>query len=96
MLEENIKELLKVLEFKPKNGTNNIYEKKYNNCNYKIIVDFNNKKINYGAKIKIGNATTSNFAKPENFVVLECVNRLLKKGYNPKNIEEDIVEILIY
>lgn len=30
MLEENIKELLKVLEFKPKNGTNNIYEKKYN------------------------------------------------------------------
>lgn len=87
MLEENIKELLKVLEFKPKNGTNNIYEKKYNNCNYKIIVDFNNKKINYGAKIKIGNATTSNFAKPENFVVLECVNRLLKKGYNPKNIE---------
>ena len=46
-----------------------------------------NKKINYGNEIVIGNATTSNFSKPENFVVLECVDRLLEKGYKPKNIE---------
>lgn len=87
MLEENIKALLKVLGYKPKNGTNNVYEKQYRNCNYVITIDFNNKKIDYGTKIKIGNATTSNFAKPENFVVLECVNRLLEKGYKPENIE---------
>ncbi len=87
MLEENIKALLKVLGYKPKNGTSNVYEKQHSNCNYAITVDFNNKKIDYGTKIKIGNATTSNFAKPENFVVLECVNRLLEKGYKPENIE---------
>lgn len=87
MLEENIKLLLKSLGYTPKNGTNNIYEKQYNNSSYAIIVDFNNKKIDYGTKIKIGNATTSNFSKPENFVVLECINRLLEKGYKPENIE---------
>lgn len=27
-----------------------------------------------------------NFSQNENFVVLECVNRLLDKGYNPENI----------
>ena len=87
MLEENIKLLLKSLGYIPKNGTNNIYEKQYNNSSYAIIVDFNNKKIDYGTKIKIGNATTNNFSKPENFVVLECINRLLEKGYKPENIE---------
>lgn len=87
MLEENIKALLKVLGYKPKNGTNNVCEKQYSNCNYVITIDFNNKKIDYGTKIKMGNATTSNFVKPENFVVLECVNRLLEKGYKPENIE---------
>ena len=31
--------------------------------------------------------TTSNFEHPENFVVLECVCRLLEKGYRPEHIE---------
>ena len=88
MEENKIKELLEILNYIPKNGTNNIYIKKYSDYNnYKIEVDFNKKKINYGDKIAIGNATTSNFSKPENFVVLECVNRLLEKGYKPENIE---------
>jgi hypothetical protein len=30
--------------------------------------------------------TTSNFSQPENFVVLECVNRLLEKGYEPQHL----------
>lgn len=42
--------------------------------------------INYGKSIKIENKTTSNFSNEENWVVLECVDRLLVKGYNPKNI----------
>lgn len=88
MEENKIKELLNFLNYTPKNDTNNIYIKKYTaHNNYEIQIDFNNKKINYGNEIVIGNATTSNFYKPENFVVLECVDRLLEKGYKPKNIE---------
>ncbi|MEM0201528.1 MAG: N-6 DNA methylase, partial [Candidatus Micrarchaeaceae archaeon] len=37
-------------------------------------------------KIHIGDLTTSNFENPENFVVLECVDRLLTLGYSPENI----------
>lgn len=88
MTENNIKNLLIALNYKPKNGTNNIYIKNYtSNENYNIEVDFNEQKIYYGDKINLGNTTTSNFSKPENFVVLECVNRLLEKGYKPENIE---------
>ena len=36
--------------------------------------------------ILLGDLTTSNFENPENFVVLECVNRLLEIGYKPENI----------
>ena len=36
--------------------------------------------------IQLGDLTTSNFENPENFVVLEVVNRLLEKGYKPENI----------
>lgn len=88
MEENKIKELLKAMNFLPKNGVNNIYTKDYPfHNNYCIEVDFNNQKICYGNKITVGNTTTSNFSKPENFVVLECVNRLLEKGYKPQNIE---------
>lgn len=88
MEENKIKELLKAMKYMPKNGANNVYTKEYpSHDNYSIEVDFNSKKINYGDKIIIGNTTTSNFSKPENFVVLECVDKLLKKGYKPQNIE---------
>ena len=87
MQENSIKSLLNFLSFKPKNGADNVYIKNYPLHNYDIEVDFNNQKINYGNDIVIGNNTTSNFSKPENFVVLECVNRLLEKGYKPMNIE---------
>jgi type I restriction enzyme M protein len=36
--------------------------------------------------IKTESKTTQNFSQPENFVVLECVDRLLEKGYKPENI----------
>jgi len=88
MEENKIKELLKAMDYVPKNGANNVYTKEYlSHDNYSIEVDFNAKKINYGDKIIIGNTTTSNFSKSENFVVLECVDKLLKKGYKPQNIE---------
>ena len=88
MEENKIKELLKAMNYIPKNGSNNVYAKEYpSHDNYSIEVDFNSQKINYGDRIVLGNTTTSNFSKPENFVVLECINRLLEKGYKPQNIE---------
>ena len=34
-----------------------------------------------------GGEFTSNFSSDENFVVFECVDRLLSKGYKPEHIE---------
>ena len=42
--------------------------------------------LNYGGKIKVENNIFQNFLQAENWVVLECVNRLLEKGYQPQNI----------
>lgn len=36
---------------------------------------------------QVNDRTTSNFDENENFVVLECVDRLLTKGYRPEHIE---------
>ncbi len=59
---------------------------------YKISVIYNSEepkksKIDYGSKIKVWRKTTSNLAQDENLVVLECVIRLLRKGYRPKSLE---------
>jgi type I restriction enzyme M protein len=69
------KNLIKHLEFTPKEKESSIYYKKYAN-GYSIEVDFDNKMINYGKTIKSDSKTTQNFSQPENFVVLECVDRL--------------------
>lgn len=37
--------------------------------------------------MKITRKTTCNFSQPENFVVLECITRLMDKGYRPEHIE---------
>ncbi|MBR0220729.1 MAG: type I restriction enzyme HsdR N-terminal domain-containing protein, partial [Synergistaceae bacterium] len=51
-----------------------------------LSVDFNNKKLIYPAGMK-GREHNNNFDAPENFVVFECVHRLLEKGYRPEDIE---------
>lgn len=78
------------LDFTLKNGTVSSYHKIYDD--YEVIIEVDEhspsqSKINYGNKIQIGRGTTCNFSKAENYVVLECVNRLLNKGYKPENIE---------
>ena len=73
------------LGFIPKENSSGIFEKKYTD-GYIIEIDVVKNSINYGEKIKSENKTTQNFSQPENFVVLECVNRLLEKGYKPENI----------
>lgn len=90
---ENIKKLIKAIGFKPEDGVNNIFVKKYIQHNYVIRVNFNTSKIEYRENdvkpengIQWGDLTTSNFENSENFVVLECINRLLEKGYAPRNL----------
>ena len=51
-----------------------------------IEIDFENEKIKYPNLKEIGRNTTTNFAEEENFVVLECVIRLLEQGYSPSQI----------
>lgn len=81
------KKLIQVLGFKPKENTSGIFHKTYSKCNnYEIEIDFENENFNFGDKIKAESKTTQNFSQAENWVVLECVNRLLEKGYQPQNI----------
>ena len=81
------KELLLKIGFIPKDGAVGIYCKEYKqHNNYCINIDFTNEKINYGELITSGSKTTQNFSQEENWVVLECVDRLLEKGYKPQNI----------
>ena len=84
-----IKSGIIALGFKPKDGCCNVYFKKFGA--YEINIDYNENNpeksnIDYGKDIKCGRKTTSNFSQNESFVVLECVNRLLEKGYNPNSI----------
>ena len=80
----DIKKHITALGFVPKNGTNGIYHKTY--VDYAIEIDFEKQSVNYGDGIIAESRTTQNFSQPENFVVLECVDRLLIKGYRPQNI----------
>ena len=82
-----MRELLQKIGFSPKENTKGVFVKKYSDFNnYIIEVDFENKKFNYGTKITSESATTQNFSQAENWVVLECVDRLLSKEYKPENI----------
>ena len=80
------KNLIKALGFTPKNNASGIFIKKYSN--YSIEVDFEKNQFNFGGKINFGDSkkTIQNIIKPEDWVVFECVDRLLEKGYQPKNI----------
>lgn len=82
----DVKKFIKLLGFSPKNGAVAVFEKKYSNCDYSIEVDFSNETICYGKLIASDCKTTQNFSQDENWVVLECVDRLLEKGYKPQNI----------
>ncbi len=91
---DSIKELIAIMGYIPEDGTDNIFYKKYSqHKDYVIRVNFNTSKIEYRESdikpedgIQWGDLTTSNFENSENFVVLECIDRLLEKGYAPKNL----------
>lgn len=78
----NFKNLLSHLEFQE---NKNIFSKKING--HELKVDFSEEKIIYPNELRVNENQTTNLEKPENYVVFECVNRLLEKGYRPEHIE---------
>lgn len=69
------------------NIESNIYTKYFKAQDCELKVDFKAQKLIYPKEITIHDETTSNFKNNENFVVFECVNRLLDKGYKPEHLE---------
>ena len=56
---------------------------------YKIIIDAEKQMVNYGDKIKVLGKELNFLKRHKDFVVLECVDRLLLKGYKPIDIVLD-------
>lgn len=81
---DNFKDL--VIKLGYEESSKNIYYLQLNQAD-SIIVDFEKEEITWPVNLTVNDRTTSNFEHPENFVVFECVNRLLKKGYYARNME---------
>lgn len=80
---ENFKSVLLALDFVQ---IQNIYEKVFPQYSCVLRVDFTHRKLIYPEAIK-GRERNDSFDNAENFVVFECVHRLLVKGYRPEHIE---------
>ena len=63
-----------------------LYVKEFTQFGCTMSVDFVNEKLIYPKSI-VGRERNDTFKQNENFVVFECVNRLLGKGYRPEHIE---------
>lgn len=79
----NFRDLLLSLNF---NENDDFFEKQFSHCEDSLKVDFIKKKLIYPEKI-LGREFNDGFDAPENFVVFECVHRLLSKGYRPAHIQ---------
>lgn len=84
--EANLEKVLNVLGY---SKNKKVYSKRFSESDCTIYVDLEKKKISYPEDrgFKVNDTTTCNFSHPENFVVLECVSRLLDKGYRPEHLE---------
>lgn len=84
LTQDNLSDLLGTLGFE-KMGA--IHRKRFGAAI--LEVNFTKKEITYpeAAGLVINERQTCNFDANENFVVLECVHRLLEKGYKPEHIE---------
>ncbi|RKU09924.1 type I restriction endonuclease subunit M [Candidatus Poribacteria bacterium] len=80
----NFKDLLKTLGFTTEGNT---FQKSIGDAELKV--DFGKKEIIYPEDqgLKVHERQTCNFLQNENFVVFECVHRLLNKGYKPEHLE---------
>ena len=83
---DNFKQLLKKIGFTEEHK--NVFTKSFGSLAECVMtVDWNKGELIYPTAVKINDKTTCNFEKPENFVVFECVHRLLEKGYRSEHIE---------
>lgn len=83
---ENLKSLLLQLGF---TQTGSVFSKDFPKVDASLRVDFDKQELIYPEDkgLKINERQTCNFKANENFVVFECVCRLLEKGYKPGHIE---------
>lgn len=83
---ENFRSVLDSLGFTPDGGgSDEIYHHTINS--YELSVNFSKGELKYPKDIKTIDKTTSNFSHNENFVVFECICRLLQKGYKAESLE---------
>ena len=80
---KNLTDMLKYLDFIKKG---NSYVKHYSDYSCDMKVDLKDEKLIFPIQIE-GRERNDGFNKPENFVVFECVDSLLTKGYRPEHIE---------
>ncbi len=80
----NLKDLLTTLGFTEEDNT---FQKSIGETDLKV--DFGKQSIIYPEDrgLIVNRRDTCNFSQPENFVVFECVHRLLEKGYKPRHLE---------
>ena len=89
---DNLKDVLLHLEFVKEEQAgkliSNLYCKYFSDDIY-LKVDFDSQELIFPKEkgLRINTATTCNFSQNENFVVFECIYRLLKQGYKPQHIE---------
>ncbi len=83
---ENFRDVLILLGFRQ---IGNVFEKDFPDVDAYLRVDFDNEELIYPEDkgLKINERQICNFKANENFVVFECVSRLLEKGYKPQHIE---------
>ena len=93
LTEKNFGAALKVMGFTEK--SKGIYEKNFG-VDVTMSADFNTKKLSYPKNLIVNRDTITNFSQNENFVVFECVNRLLDKGYKPEDIELEKLYKLVH
>lgn len=82
--ESIIRNLLNALHFEESNG---FFAKSYTHIERPLTISLSQNCIYYDDMgIEVVRNTTSNFDDLENLVVLECVDRLLTKGYRPEHL----------
>ena len=78
----NFKDLLRTLDFIEEGD---IFQKLDREVDLKV--DFGKQKLIYPEGLKVNRQDICNLSQNENFVVFECVHRLLEKGYKAKHLE---------
>lgn len=84
---DNLRDVLADLGYICASTTGEVWSKSFGDKSINISVDFDSERIVYPDGLIIHRETTCNFSAPENFVVLECITRLLSRGYLPQHIE---------